>query len=193
MLNAQPGDDVCDLCAAPGGKSCFLAEMLDGKKDKLSDIRYSLKAFDISDAKLDKIKENIGRTGLGNIRPCLNDATVFNEEMENSADIIIADIPCSGLGVIGRKVDIKYRVKPEDIDTLCKLQRVILDNAVRYLRPSGILMFSVCTVTKEETVEQTSYIEKLGLHKISEQLFLQGVDPCDGFYYSIWQKTFLTI
>ena len=179
--------NIIDLCAAPGGKTCFLAEMLDGQKDKLSDVRYSLKAFDISDAKLNKIRENIYRAGSHNICACVNDATVFNVEMERSVDIIIADLPCSGLGVIGRKVDIKYRTKQEDIVALCKLQRNILENAARYLRPNGILMFSVCTVTKEETAEQASYIEKLGLHKISERLFLQGVDPCDGFYYSIWQ------
>lgn len=179
--------NIIDLCAAPGGKSCFLAELLDGQRDKLSDIRYTLKAFDVSDAKLNKIRENMDRTGSDNICPEVNDATVFNEEMENTADIIIADLPCSGLGVVGRKVDIRYRVKEKDIIALCKLQREILDNAKRYLKPNGILMFSVCTVTREETAEQASYIEKLGLHKISERLFLQGVDPCDGFYYSIWQ------
>ncbi len=180
--------NIVDLCAAPGGKTCALAEMLDGNINHMSDIGYNLRAFDVSGAKLKKIRENIERTGSDNICSCINDATIFNEEMEKSADIIIADLPCSGLGVIGRKVDIKYRVRQDNINVLCKLQRDIIDNAVRYLKPSGILMFSVCTVTKEETVEQASYIEKIGLHKISERLFLQGIDPCDGFYYSIWQS-----
>lgn len=180
--------NIIDLCAAPGGKSCYLAESLDGISGELSDIRYRITAFDISEDKLGKIRENAERTACDKIMTAINDASVFNLQLEQNADVVIADLPCSGFGVIDRKVDIKYNVVPDDIVTLCKLQRQILDNAVRYLKDNGILLFSVCTVTQEETVSQSEYIASLGLHKIKEQQLIQGVDPCDGFYYSIWRK-----
>ncbi len=180
--------NVFDLCSAPGGKTCFAAEMLTSELKDDPDKSFCITAFDISDKKLSKVRENLSRTGTGNVRTEKRDASEYDPLLEEKADIIIADLPCTGLGVIGRKVDIKYRVHQEDVTALCKLQRAILDNAIRYLKPSGILMFSVCTVTKEETERQSEYIEKSGLHKISERLFLQGVDPCDGFYYSLWKK-----
>ncbi|MBQ8956842.1 MAG: 16S rRNA (cytosine(967)-C(5))-methyltransferase RsmB [Lachnospiraceae bacterium] len=173
--------NVIDLCSAPGGKTCFMAELLSGRS-------FSITAYDISESKLEKIRQNTDRTGVNGVETKVKDASVYAPELDEKADIIIADLPCSGLGVIGRKVDIKYRVQPSDIAELCKLQRSMIDNAVRYLKPGGILMFSVCTVTKEETSEQSDYIQEYGLHKIAERLNLQGVEAGDGFYYSIWQK-----
>ncbi|MBQ7583175.1 MAG: 16S rRNA (cytosine(967)-C(5))-methyltransferase RsmB [Lachnospiraceae bacterium] len=179
--------NIIDLCAAPGGKSCALAELL-GDKAGGDGLAYHMKACDISEQKLARITENIKRTGVKNIEVLINDASAFNPAFKEKADIIIADLPCSGLGVLGRKVDIKYRVKPGDIDALCNLQRRMLDHAAGYLKKGGILLFSVCTVTKEETADQSEYIEGLGLHKVAERQLLQGVDPCDGFYYSLWIK-----
>lgn len=173
--------NILDLCSAPGGKICFLYGMLD-------DRNIRLKAFDISGSKLAKIRENTKRLGIGGIEGGIHDAAEYDPKLLASADVIIADLPCSGLGVIGRKVDIKYRVRHDDIAILCKQQRKMLDNAVKYLKPGGILMFSVCTVTREETSEQSEYISQLGLKKTGERLLLQGVDPCDGFYYSLWKK-----
>ncbi len=180
--------NAVDLCASPGGKTCFLGELLGRLTKDRPGTDFHIKACDISEGKLWKIAENIKRTGLKNIETMVNDARSRRPGFEGLADVIIADLPCSGLGVMGRKVDIKYRVKPEDIDALCKLQRGMLDHVPGYLKPGGILMFSVCTVTEEETVRQSEYLENTGLHKISERLFLQGTDPCDGFYYSLWKK-----
>ena len=129
----------------------------------------------------------MARTGASGISTTVSDASLFHPEFEGKADAVIADLPCSGLGVIGRKVDIKYRIRPEDVRELCELQRSMITNALRYLKPGGILIFSVCTVTREDTSEQSQFIEKTGLHKITERIFLQGADPCDGFYYSIWK------
>lgn len=173
--------NVIDLCAAPGGKICFLSGMLNDGNSRLM-------AFDISENKLAKIRENTERLGIDSISDEIHDAVRYDPKLCASADVIIADLPCSGLGVIGRKVDIKYRIKQDDILELCKQQRKILDNAEKYLKPGGILMFSVCTVTKEETAEQSDYIATLGLVKTGERILLQGVDPCDGFYYSLWKK-----
>ncbi|MCR5748514.1 MAG: 16S rRNA (cytosine(967)-C(5))-methyltransferase RsmB [Lachnospiraceae bacterium] len=189
--------NVIDVCASPGGKTCFMAEHLkeNGK----------IKAFDISEYKLDAIRQNIERTRLDNVTVSIGDALSYNEELAQTADVVIADLPCSGLGVLGRKVDIKYRVNPQDIDELCKQQRTILKNAIRYLKNGGFLLFSVCTVTKEETFDQSSFISGIGgegaegtqaeadsvfavLQKTDERMFLQGCDPCDGFYYAIFKK-----
>lgn len=179
---------IIDLCAAPGGKSCFISEMCKGEEAVSPGFKWSITACDISERKLEKIRENTARTKASDINTTVNDASLFNPEFEGKADVVIADLPCSGLGVIGRKVDIKYRTKPEDVIKLCELQRKMVNNARRYLKPGGILMFSVCTVTGEETAGQSDHIEKIGLHKVSERFFLQGADPCDGFYYSLWKS-----
>lgn len=180
--------NVLDLCAAPGGKTCFMAEAIEGNTDLIQGSCHQITSCDISEKKLEKIRENLERTEIGNVEVRIKDALEYDPGLEKSADIIIADLPCSGLGVLGRKVDIKYRVKPGDIRSLCELQRGILDNAPRYLKPGGILLFSVCTVTMEETVQQTDYITKKGLHKLEERQLLQGVDDCDGFYYALFDK-----
>ena len=180
--------NIIDMCSAPGGKACFLTELLNGNISVPDGRGYRLEACDISEAKLGKIRENIARTGISGIEVKLRNAALFDPGLEGKADCIIADLPCSGLGVMGRKVDIKYRVKPGDIAELCKLQKKMLDNAYRYLKHKGILLFSVCTVTKEETLGQAAYLSEKGLHKIREKQLLQGVDAGDGFYYSIWQK-----
>lgn len=177
---------IIDMCASPGGKSCFLAEALSGEDGDSRD--YSIEACDISEQKLIRIRENISRTAVTGIRPLVRNATIFDPALAGTADVIIADLPCSGLGVIGRKVDIKYRVREEDISELCKLQRQMLDNAAAYLKPGGLLLYSVCTVTEEETAGLLPYLEAKGLKPVSSRLLLQGIDECDGFYHSIWKK-----
>ncbi len=177
---------IIDMCASPGGKSCFIAEALNA--DEGINTGFSIESCDISEAKLIRIRENISRTGIGGITPVVRDAASYDPSLKESADVIIADLPCSGLGVIGRKVDIKYRVTRDDIKELCKLQRKMLENAADYLKPGGLLLYSVCTVTAEETTGQHEFIESQGLDEIASRLFLQGIDDCDGFYYSIWKK-----
>lgn len=170
---------IADLCASPGGKACSAAEYMHGTGKVL--------AFDISEEKKKRIDENIVRLGLGNIETAVKDALVFDESLEGRADLVIADLPCSGLGVMGRKVDIKYRIQRKDIDDLAGLQRRILDNAVRYVNKGGKLLFSTCTVTKQETTAQKDYIKSIsGFTLLSERQFLQGIDDCDGFYYALF-------
>ncbi len=134
-------DIVLDLCAAPGGKSCYAAELAgDGH----------VYAFDISEARAERIAENAERLGLSNISVGVRDALVPDEEMYGRCDVVLCDLPCSGLGVIGRKPDIKYRLKKESIRELAELQKRILDVAAAYVKPGGTLIYSTCTVTKEE-------------------------------------------
>ena len=180
-LEIKKGMCVFDICAAPGGKALHAAELLDGTGRVV--------AFDVSAAKTMRIDENIRRLGAGNIESRVQDAREFIPEYEGRADRIIADLPCSGLGVMNRKPDLRYRVKYEDIASLQLLQRQILGNAVGYLKNGGKMVFSVCTVTKEETVEQSVFIEnELHLKRISERQYLQGIDPCDGFYMAVFEK-----
>lgn len=171
---------VADVCASPGGKACFAAELLAERGRVL--------AYDISEAKVTRIRDNIQRLGLENITALQGDALAPREELVEKADLLIADLPCSGLGVMNRKVDIKYRVQPEDIVALCKLQREILRNVFGYLKPGGILLFSTCTFTAEETWKQDEWIEENGFHKIVSHQFLQGSDPCDGFHYAVFRR-----
>ena len=151
-------DTVLDVCASPGGKSLHAADMA---------VRGRVLACDLTQKKADKIIENVNRCGFKNVSVLVRDAAVHYEEFDNAADVIIADLPCSGLGVMGRKNDIKYNLKPEQIDELCRLSKRILKNIVSYLKPGGTLMFSTCTVSKRENQETVEYIKKeLGLRAV---------------------------
>lgn len=148
-------DLVLDMCAAPGGKTMHAATI--ANKGKVI-------SCDISEDKADKIRENINRCGFGNIEVIVQDATEYTERFESIADVVVADVPCSGLGVMGRKNDIKYRLDIGQLESLTELQRKILDNAVRYLKHGGTLMFSTCTVHKKENEDNYEYlIKKHGL------------------------------
>ncbi len=166
---------VLDLCAAPGGKSMNIADRL---------TTGSVLACDISEQKVAMIEENIRRCRLNNISTRVNDAAVFVPEFEAAFDIVIADVPCSGLGIIGRKPDIKYNMSPEGQKELVTLQRRILDNAVRYVRPGGQLLFSTCTVNRAENEENVAYIAAKGYDCELQRQLLPGDNGADGFFYS---------
>lgn len=154
--NPKPGMQVLDLCAAPGGKSLQAADIMGDRGHVL--------ACDISEAKCRRIEENSVRSGFSCIETRLSDATLFQSDFANAFDLVIADLPCSGLGTASRKPEIKYRAGLAQIGELAALQRIMLDNAARYVKPGGKLLFSTCTVTKEENADNADYIEKeLGL------------------------------
>ena len=138
-----------DVCAAPGGKSIHMAQLF-GERGRVE-------ARDLTEYKAELIEENRERCGVENLCVRVWDATVFDPSMEGAADLVIADLPCSGLGVIGSKTDIKYRVTPEKIGELAALQRQILSVVRRYVKDGGILMYSTCTVTEEENQENVAW------------------------------------
>ena len=144
------GDTVADLCAAPGGKSMILAAAA-GSEGRIL-------AYDISEDKRALIDENAKRLSLNNIESGVWDATVYNEELEGKADVVMADLPCSGLGVMGRKCDIRHNINTKDLAELGRLQRKILGNAVRYLKSGGTLVFSTCTVSRQENEENAAWL-----------------------------------
>lgn len=147
LSGVKKGDTVIDLCAAPGGKTCDLAERAE-----------LVRAFDISEEKLSLIEDNTERLGIKNVDVSVNDAAVFRKDLTDSADVVFCDLPCSGLGIIARKPDIKYNAGEEKIAELAGLQRLILDNALKYVKPGGKLVFSTCTMTKAENEENFRYI-----------------------------------
>lgn len=189
-LNREINDDfiALDICAAPGGKTTAVLEHMNNK-GKL----YSL---DISKEKLSLIDENVKRLGFENVVIDCNDASEyvkkekFGFDFNSIFNLVIADVPCSGLGIIGRKNDIKYRVGSEQINELLLLQDKILENAYLYTAKDGVLLYSTCTVNPDENNKKISKF--LAKHKdvglLKEKQFIQGVDKCDGFYYAVMKK-----
>lgn len=141
-LKDVPGSLFLDLCAAPGGKSAFLAE--------LKGAGVHIKAFDIHDHKIGLMDRNFLRLGIKNIAAELSDATVQNPAFIGKAHGVIVDVPCSGLGIVGSKPDIKLNLKPGDVPKITRLQRQILDNAADYTADGGVLLYSTCTLNKAE-------------------------------------------
>ena len=141
IAGLQPGMRVLDVCAAPGGKSFAAAFQMED--------RGEITACDLHENKLKRIREGAERLGLTCIRTEAADGRVFRPEWEGAFDAVLVDAPCSGLGIIRKKPDIRYK-KPDDLFTLPVIQRAILDNAARYVRPGGTLVYSTCTVLPEE-------------------------------------------
>ena len=146
-------NNVCiDVCAAPGGKTLHVADKLEGTGRVL--------CGDISERKAEKIMENAERMGFENVSVHVWDAAEFEEELKETADIVLADVPCSGLGVIGRKPDIKFKMNPEGMEELIPLQRRILANVKNYVKLGGVLIFSTCTVNEKENQENVNWFIK---------------------------------
>lgn len=150
--DVKSSDKVIDVCAAPGGKSIQISELLGDDGIIIS--------RDLTFAKVDLIEENIQRMGAEHIQAQCQDALEFVPEDKETADVVIADLPCSGLGVIGRKSDIKYRMSREDMKSLAQLQRDILGVVSQYVKPGGILIYSTCTVNPEENQENAKWFEE---------------------------------
>ncbi len=158
-----PGMRVLDLCSAPGGKAVLAYEKLelpgtaDGAAVAVQE-KGCLWAGDISPAKADKIRENAARMGCGRMKISVWDAGVYRQELEEWADVVLADVPCSGLGVLGRRKDLRYRVQPGDLPKLVQLQRAVLEASWRYVKPGGILLYSTCTVNRQENEDAVRYL-----------------------------------
>ena len=194
----KPGDKIIDICAAPGGKSIHVADLLKGTGH--------VEARDLTDYKVSLIEENITRCEFENISAKRADALILDEAAKETADIVIADLPCSGLGVLKKKSDIKYRMGQSQIEELAQLQRDILKNAVTYVKSGGTLIYSTCTIAKEENDLQVDWIlENLPLQLVSfegclcEEVLentdregvlqlLPGREKTDGFFLAKFRK-----
>ena len=157
LAGIKKTDFVLDACAAPGGKSILAAE----KAEKVL-------SRDVSAEKTERIRENAQRMQMDNIEIQEWDARCFDPEKEGKADVVLLDVPCSGLGVMGKKRDIKYHITREGMESLHALQREIVDVCSRYVKPGGTLLYSTCTVNPAENEAMVRYIaEELGFAPVS--------------------------
>ena len=138
------------MCSAPGGKAIHACDKV--SKSGVVDAR------DVSDSKIELILENKMRMRADNLKVKVWDARVKDEEAIHKADVVLLDIPCSGLGVIGRKPEIKYRLEQESFAELDALQKEIADTVCEYVKPGGTLIYSTCTLRKEENEQMVSYL-----------------------------------
>lgn len=145
-VGAKPGMNILDACAAPGGKSALIAESMMGTG--------RVYAWDVHEHRVELIRAARRRLQLDNLRPAVRDARKPYPDFEMLMDAVLVDAPCSGLGVIADKPDIKYRVTDENIESLLPLQREILENCARFVRPGGLLVYSTCTILPEENGRQ---------------------------------------
>ena len=188
--DVKAGNIVVDVCAAPGGKSIHAAQLLTRcERDSYNGKKGHVYSYDISENKVALIRENITRSGLDNISAEVFDARVSNPNMISKADIVIADLPCSGLGVIGKKPDIKSRVKIEDILELSELQLEILNVCKDYVKDGGTLMYSTCTVSKAENVDNVKrFLESNKEFRLVEERQYMPSKLQDGFYIAKLEK-----
>lgn len=155
LLDIVPGETVLDLCSAPGGKTTHIAELLENTGKVL--------AFDLHENKLGLIKENCERLGIENVELKEMDATKINVNLIGAGDKILLDVPCSGLGIIKRKPEIKWNKSREELKEIVKVQREIMENAWQYLKQGGTMVYSTCTLNKEENEQNIEWF--LNKHK----------------------------
>lgn len=179
-LAPQAGDTVIDMCAAPGGKSFTIAELMKNTGTVLS--------FDLYDSRVSMIRQGAERLGLDIIDARLGDASVFDETLP-LADRVLCDVPCSGLGVIRRKPEIRYKRKDE-LKELPEIQKRILDNAKRYVKPGGRLVYSTCTLNRAENedIAEAFASENADFIMKEQRINLIGENGGDGFFYAVFER-----
>ncbi len=198
VAGIKENDYIIDVCAAPGGKSLHAAELLKGTG--------LVSARDLTEHKVSLIQDNMKRLGYHNIEAIVQDATKLREEDRGKADIVFADLPCSGLGVIGKKPDIKYKMSQEQMDSLAKLQRDILSVVQEYVKEDGVLIYSTCTINYKENLENVKWFASefsFELEDINPYLpdslyqdstqngylqLVQGIHQTDGFFLARLRK-----
>ena len=175
----KEGAFVVDACASPGGKSLLAAEHA-GKNGKVI-------SRDISEAKLVRIDENAERMQAETIVSQVWDASVFDPELEEKADVLILDVPCSGLGILGKKRDIKYNATPEGLAELSTIQKSIVNASWKYVKKGGTLLYSTCTINPNENEKMVEWIcaELPFTVKKGPVQLLPHKDDCDGFFYTV--------
>lgn len=173
MLDPQPGERILDMCAAPGGKTCHIAELMNNEGVII--------ANDIHEHKLELIQNQATRLGITNIETICHDATTLADVLPHASfDRILVDAPCSGLGVIRRKPEIRYNIKPEDLDTLLNVQQQIIQTALTLIKPGGTIVYSTCTINKKENEKQLEQISNIEIEK--QHQFTGADGTTDGFY-----------
>ena len=142
VLDPKPKEKVLDACSSPGGKTTYLAQMMKNQGE--------IEAWDIHNHRVKLVEQTAKRLGITIIKTKVQDATKYQEEKNNYFDKILLDVPCLGIGVLKRKPDIKWQKKKEDMKEIIKVQEEILKQCAKYLKPRGELVYSTCSILKEE-------------------------------------------
>ena len=191
-VEPKPGMNVLDACAAPGGKSALIAETM-------SDVGR-VYAWDVHEHRVELIRAAKQRLKLDSLRPAVRDARKPCADFDLYMDAVLVDAPCSGLGVIADKPDIKYRFTDAQLETLLPLQAEILENCARFVKVGGLLVYSTCTILPEENEKQVraflakhpEFVPETGADYLPEPLrcrcengmaqFLSHRDHVEGFF-----------
>ena len=166
-LDVKRGKQILDCCAAPGGKTCYLAELMAGTG--------RVQAWDIHEHRTALIEAQAKRLGLENVRPMVRDATKKREDLFMAMDGVLLDAPCSGTGMMTEKPDIKLRITEENLKELTEIQRRLLDTVCEYVKPGGTMVYSTCSILPEENEMQAA--EFLKRHPDFETVSLPDTIP----------------
>lgn len=182
VLEPKPNSIMIDCCSAPGGKSFLSAQYMENKGEIYS--------FDIHSHKLELIEKTADRLGINIIKTKEKDASIYDENLEQKADFVLCDVPCSGLGIIRRKPEIRYK---EDISSLPEIQSKILENCSKYVKKGGVLVYSTCTIISDENQNIVENFLKNNAEFALEDFVLDGktqnmvtllphINNSDGFF-----------
>lgn len=180
VMQVERDSSVLDACAAPGGKSFYICEKTTN----------SVKSWDIHEHRVELIRKGANRLKLENIEPECRDSSVYDAQFDEKFDRILLDVPCSGLGMVNSKPDIKNRIQPEEIQELAEIQARLLDTCSRYLKPGGLLTYSTCTVSRKENEDNVRrFLEK---HPNFEAVEIDHIIP-DILNYSVNENTVMLL
>jgi len=185
-MDLSPNLEVLDLCSAPGGKTTHIAEIMKNTG--------RISAFDIHKNKLSLIKENLDRIGITNTTCLVMDATIYDPMLLESADRILIDVPCSGLGIIRKKPELKWSKHIKNIEAIVHTQREIMENASKYLKSGGVLVYSTCTLNKEENEDNINWFIENHPQFVIQPVFygdLSNIHYHDSGYATIFPNEYM--
>lgn len=185
LLQVEPGQQVVDACSGSGGKSLHLAALMQNKG--------KIVAMDIYDWKLQDLKQRAAHAGATILETKLIDSPKVIQRLENNFDRVLIDSPCSGLGVLRRNPDTKWKLSPEQIDSVCELQKDILSRYSAMCKPAGIMVYATCSILKRENEEQVKWFLNSAAGKkwslLSEHRIWPHKHGFDGFYAAVLKKS----
>ena len=181
FLDVQPGMRVVDTCAGAGGKTLHLASLMENKGQLI--------AMDLYESKLKQLKIRAKRNGAFNIEPRVIESTKTIKKLHEKADRVLIDAPCSGLGVLKRNPDSKWKLQPEFIDNIRKVQAEVLENYSKIVKPGGKLVYATCSVLPSENQEQIKHFLSTEIGKeftfVEDKKVLAHESGFDGFYMAL--------
>lgn len=184
FLDVKPGMRVVDTCAGAGGKTLHLASLMENKGQLI--------AMDLYESKLKQLKIRAKRNGAFNIEPRVIESTKTIKKLHEKADRVLIDAPCSGLGVLKRNPDSKWKLQPEFIDNIRKVQAEVLENYSKIVKPGGKLVYATCSVLPSENQEQIKHFLSTEIGKefkfVKDQKVLASESGFDGFYMALLER-----